>query len=174
MIDKSESSIPEIHQSQFKDRGSPVQQIGKDTNHHPSDVNSTNTRHLSEKFQTLHQSSIASPLNPPIDMGSRHPRPGPLLQLPGPLTPRLSTRYPRPARSLQDSHQTRSSIGGPTMPSIRRSLDQLGHGPSACSTRISSAHKLSTGSGHVQSPKMGCSGTLPPEKANGYKVLVGP
>ena len=85
-------------------------------------------------------------------MGSRHPRPGPLLQLPGPLTPRLSTRYPRPARYLQDSYQTRSSLSGPTMPSIRRSLDQLGHGPSACSTRISSAHKLPTGSGRVQSP----------------------
>ena len=83
---------------------------------------------------------------------SRHPRPGPLLQLPGPLTPRLSTRYPRPARYLQDSYQTRSSLSGPTMPSIRRSLDQLGHGPSACSTRISSAHKLPTGSGRVQSP----------------------
>ena len=117
-----------------------MQQIGKDTNHRSSDVNSTNTRHLLEKFQTLHQSSIASPLNPPIDMGSRHPRPGPLLQLPGPLTPRLSTRYPRPARYLQDSYQTRSSLSGPTMPSIRRSLDQFGHGPSACSTRISSAH----------------------------------
>ena len=129
-----------------------MQQIGKDTTHQSSDIHPTNTRHLSEKFQNLHQSSIASPLNPPIDMGSRHPRPGPLLQLPGPLTPRLSTRYPRPARSLQDSHQTRSSLGGPTMPSIRRSLDQLGHGPSACSTRISSAHKLPTGSGRVQSP----------------------
>ena len=70
MIDNSKNSIPEIHQSQFKDRGSPVQQIGEDTNHHSSDVNSTNTRHLSEKFQTLHQSSIASPLNPPIGIKS--------------------------------------------------------------------------------------------------------
>ena len=63
---------------------------------------------------------------------------------------------------------------GPTRPPIRRSLDQFGHGPSACSTRISSAHKLSAGSGRILPSQTGCSGTLLPEKANGYKVLVGP
>ena len=149
-----------------------MQQIGKNTIYQSPFTSSAYIQRPSDISQPFINLRLLHHSTHPL--GSSHPRPGPLLQLPGPHTPRLSTRYPRPARLLQDSYQTRSSLNGPTMPSIRRSLDQFGHGPSACSTRISSAHKHSAGSGRIQSSQTGCSGTPIPEKANGYKVLVGP
>ena len=117
-----------------------MQQIGEDTNHHSSDVNSTNTRHLSEKFQTLHQSSIASPLNPLIGIKT----PAARAAHPAPRASHAPARRAPPAAPLASSFQDSTRLGrlpnGPTMPSTRRSLDQLRHGPSAYLTRISSAH----------------------------------
>ena len=76
-------------------------------------------------------------------MGSRRPRIGPHLRVP--RASHISAQHsPSAAHSLPPSGNiTRLShqLNGPTMPSIRRSLDQFGHGPSACSTRISSAHR---------------------------------
>ena len=88
-----------------------------------------------------------------------------------PPAPRAShvpaQHVPPAARSLPPS-RTLTKLGhlpyGPTTPSTRRSLDQFGRGPNACSTRISPAHKTSNRlrprTSSWKSSQTGCSGTL--------------
>ena len=106
-------------------------------------------------FSTLHQSSIASPLNPPVGIKT----PAARAALPAPRAPHVPARRvpPAAARFLLPRSATYPMV-------LRcRSLDQSWHGPSAYSTRISSAHKTATGSGRhslENPPQTGCSGTL--------------
>ena len=158
------NSIPETHQSRFKRRGLPVQQIDK-RHHlpifdHQLDEYSTTLG----DFSTLHQSSIASPLNPPIGIKTPAARAAP----PAPRASHVPAQHvPPAARSLPPS-RTLTKLGhlpyGPTTPSTRRSLDQFGHGPEACSTRISPAHKTSNRlrprTSSWKSSQTGCSSTL--------------
>ena len=90
-------------------------------------------------FSTLHQSSIASPLNPPVGIKT----PAARAALPVPRASHVPARRvpPAAARFLLPRSATYPMV-------LRcRSLDQSWHGPSAYSTRISSAPKPATGSG---------------------------
>ena len=103
-------------------------------------------------------------------MGSRHPRPGPHFRLPGPHTSRLGACHPRPlASSFQDRPPTQWSYDAVPLTSP---------GTAPAPTRLGSARPTNQQPAPAAAPsKSSPNGLLRhplPEKANGYKVLVGP
>ena len=103
-------------------------------------------------------------------MGSRHPRPGPHFRLPGPHTSRLGACHPRPlASSFQDRPPTQWSYDAVPLTSP---------GTAPAPTRLGSARPPNQQPAPAAAPsKSSPNGLLRhplPEKANGYKVLVGP
>ena len=140
----NQNSIPEIHHHDLRAEDRPCNRLAKDILYQSSVNISLKFPEISQPFINLR---LLHHLTHP--MGSRHLQPGPHLRVP--RASHVSAQHAPPAaRSLPPSRSlTRLSHlpNGPTMPSTRRSLDQFGPGPSACPTRISSAHQFATGSG---------------------------
>ena len=148
-----------------------MQQIGKDTNHQSSDIHPTNTRQLRRNFNpsSIFDCFTTQPTH--WDQVTRGP--GRSSSSPGLTRPGSA----RATRGPLATYKTRTKLGllSAVLRCLPYAVPLTSSDTAPVPARLGSVRPTNSQPAQAAfNPQMGCSGTLLPEKANGYKVLVGP